>query len=686
MSLPKIRPVHRPQIPPELLDTDLRLYQISDEQLLADLGMSQKQEAVRFYRGRLRRAANDRGVGRLLETVGLTDREELEEICRNVFTLRAHMHIKHDFGERVDWTTVLDGDVESNVAINYHWHIMQLAIAYHRLGEPRYAHHAVRLLKSWFEQSPAPESQAVLQWRTLEVGGRLGYAWPIIGICLYDFAEFDDDVLFDLVRWTWMSVRHLRRHTGPPNNWLQVESSGALAGLAFLGDIPAARGWTDLFWKRLEWIDSHHFLPDGMQAENSPAYHLFPWSREVMMGIWIEAFGGALPEDYWDRQVQRAGPMWMLCQPDGTLPMLSDCGPQPARPHAMLRLLRDRVGHDRLPDLDALSASERSPSEHRLCHLPYAGYTVVRTGWNSGDEFVLFDHGFYGTNHQHEDKLTFLYAARGRLLIGDAGIYRYSRDEWEHYFRGAYGHNVVMVDGKQQCRTLRAWQGRYETLPDEDCRYREFDGGAVVMSGWYRDGFAERLHHLWDRNADRSDELSTLDETVQHQRVLVYLPGCGLLIVDRLDGNGPRSIDQIFHLMPFASALSEDGRFWPGEVEVAEPAACLLPSEGRAGVLLVASDGSMAWSDHCGSREPLRGWTSLYGIQPSHDLWRSGRLDLPAVLAVWIEPWLDQQPPDAAELSLRRDGDAVRFAVQVNGRRRAAGAVHLERLDLEMQT
>jgi len=681
----KIKLVHRPEMPASLLDRDLPVGHLDEQTTLSDLGMPDARQAAEHYREKFRRAAGQPMCRRLLGTIGLAQRSELDEIRRNIFTLRAHMHIKHDYGERVDWTTVIDGDIESNVAINHHWHIMQMALAYKRLNDEDCAAHAVELLRSWFEQSPAPADKAELQWRTLEVGGRLSLGWPVIGLCLHDYAGFTDRDLFDLIRWTWMSIRHLRKFAGPPNNWLQVESIGALCGLALLGPIPAAEGWAELFWKRLDWINAHHFLPDGMQSENSPGYHLFPWWRLYMGGVWIELFGGTLPEGYWQEQVVRARPLWMLRQPDGSLPMLSDCGPHLTRADKELDFVREHQPDADVPDVAALQKSETLPEAHRICHLPYAGYTVVRTGWREDDEFLLFDHGFYGTNHQHEDKLTFLYAAKGRLLIGDAGIYRYSRDAWEHYFRGACGHNVIRLDGKEQCRTLRARQGKYETIPDDDCRFTAAGDDRVVLSGWYREGFAERLHYLWDRTADRSDELATLDESIQWQRVLVWLGGQGVLVIDRLEGSGAHEVDQVFHLWPFSDPQRPAERIWPGTVRLAEPCACLLPEGNLPGALLVAGGPDMPWVDYCGSEDPLRGWTSLYGLQPSHDLWRSGRLELPAVLAVWIQPWTELEPPHRASLHVDGSGDVVEFDVAVGAAERIAGQVDLADLALRLQ-
>ena len=47
--------------------------------------------------------------------------------------------------------------------------------------------------------------------------------------------------------------------------------------------------------------------------------------------------------------------------------------------------------------------------------------------------YLLFDAGYYGLGHQHEDKLDFVLYAHGRTLIDDPSIYQYKQDEFEPY-------------------------------------------------------------------------------------------------------------------------------------------------------------------------------------------------------------------------------------------------------------
>jgi len=636
----------------------------SDEQL-ACLLTCPPEAAVEAFAERIRLLRRDRRVGDLFDEQGAPDRGELEEICRNVLTLRAHMHVKHDYGRQVDWATILNGDIESNVSLNHHFHIAALVSGYRAYGDVRYAEHAVRMLRSWFDQSPCPSVWGQLQWRTLEVGGRLTSAWPAIAMGLIDYEPFVTSCLTDLVRWAVASARFLCVFPGPWNNWLQVECSGGLAATALVPEWRDAELARAVFTQRLAWINRHMFLPDGMQSENAPHYHAFPWSRLYVAAVLDDALGKPVASDYWEFLVRGAEPFWKLRMPDGSLPSLSDASPRHNSGDGWLRI----VGHQRqrpqmLAVLEPEAAGDSLPEPCQ--RLPHAGLTVLRTGWGRRDDYVLFDHGFFGTNHQHEDKLTFLYASGGRLLVGDAGIYRYSNDEWEHYFRGAWGHNVVVVDGKQQCRVIDHLRGIAEPIPDPDARQEVELGRYGLLSGWYRDGFAPRSFGLWERHADRSSDEAARDRSIQHQRLLLYVWRRGLLVIDRVMGSGRHEVVQVFHLHPFEEGVGEERTYEPGALRLDNRIA-LLSHPDQTGVVLVPSRDDVTPTSYCGREGPVRGWTALYGEQPSHDVHYTGQVELPAVLGVWIEPTTPGAAADDLRLDMAAEGDRIRFGVKSTG-------------------
>ncbi len=75
------------------------------------------------------------------------DLHEADEICNNTFTLRIHMHRRHQFTDEIDWTLILDDDLESNVSLNWHYHAHVLALAFHQTRNEKYLTHLIRLLR-----------------------------------------------------------------------------------------------------------------------------------------------------------------------------------------------------------------------------------------------------------------------------------------------------------------------------------------------------------------------------------------------------------------------------------------------------------------------------------------------------------------------------------------------------------
>ena len=75
---------------------------------------------------------------------------EADDICRNVFLLQAHMFRRYDFGAEVDWTKVIDDDIESRVWMNAHPWMWQLLNAYQASGDEKYVVYLCRLFNSWY--------------------------------------------------------------------------------------------------------------------------------------------------------------------------------------------------------------------------------------------------------------------------------------------------------------------------------------------------------------------------------------------------------------------------------------------------------------------------------------------------------------------------------------------------------
>lgn len=567
------------------------------------------------------------------------DEEELSLLRENVFTIRAHMFRRHDFHRAVDWSLYVDGDSEFRVGLNVFSQIGLLARQFHQTGDEAAGRQAIRLWKNWFEQAPAPAVWDNTTWRSLECGVRLSSRWNEIAAMLLEREDFRLLILPDLARWMFLILRYLIAYCGPANNWLQIETAGSLVALAHFPNWPDRPIIEPLLVERLRWINQRMFLPDGMQSECAPGYHVFPWQSETIAMGTLEALGTDVPADAWETLDSAAQPLWKLRLPDGTLPCFSDAGPKLIRADVPMKRYADFCNRpDWLRVLDP--GNTDLPEPHT--EMQWAGYRVVRTGWGPDDAALAFDGGFYGTNHQHEDKLTFVYHAAGRQLIGDGGICRYSRDAWEHYFRGSWGHNSVTIDGLEQAMVLKYLEGPTEEtpfiwpLPDETGGWLT-ETDRCLLWGCYEDGFSTRKASLWDSTTKHEQDMLAWQKDWKHNRVIAFFGNDGIVVIDTLNGSdsSEHEFEQIFHLAPFVD--ENDNYVGPGQLQQ-EKNVFIIPAADQAGVR-VSRFGPAAEMRHwCGCEEPVRGYTAIDGEQPSHDVAFAVRGTFPRTMIACIEP------------------------------------------------
>jgi hypothetical protein len=258
----------------------------------------------------------------------------------------------------------------------------------------------------------------------------------------------------------------------------------------------------------------------------------------------------------------------------------------------------------------------------------------MRDKWGSDGQVLIFDAGYFGAGHQHEDKLHFVYYAGGRELIGDPGIYSYKMDEFEPYWRGSWSHNTVVIDGFSQHRSL----GPKEQVPDPDRRFVIGEGFDFAV-GWYRHAYSPRTGGLGSHSPEMDREAAIRD--VQHQRCVFCVKGEYAVICDRVVGDGEHQIDTIFRPAPVLTAEGETHTARAVRLEVRPDGAVLTREPGHSNVaILPAQREDLEVLDLVGQKDPVRGWYALYGIVPSHDIVYRRRRTLPQHFQTVVQPLL----------------------------------------------
>ena len=585
----------------------------------------------------------------------VVDTSEADEICRNILFLRAHNAFRYDYGEEVDWTTVLNNDIETNVSINGHAHLASLAVAYEHTGDEKYPHHISRLWDSWYRQSPCPEVRKSLQWRTLECGVRASIRWPWICNCGVKSHEFRSKVLFNMAKSYLEHARYLSTHQAGGGNWFQVETSGLGAAAVLFPEWKESERFFQLALRRLRWGNNRTFFPDGFQTEGSCHYHSFPYWTMGNFYALAHVKGRQLPPEFFDEFEKTTEPFVYLTQPDYNMPLLNDCDPSYNSASRFIRIAAEMFQREDFEYIKT-GGEDGSPPTETSYAFPYAGYYVMRDGWDISSPYLIFDAGYFGSGHQHEDKLNFVLYAYGQPLIIDPGIHRYVRDAFEQYFRSSRGHNSIMVDGKGQRRGLHL---RKEEIPDSETRWisqKEFD----FAQGWYRDGFSTR--------SQREKDMENLEKDIHHRRSIFHPCGGYYLIHDFIAGDGLREIEQIFHIAPVIKSMSPP-EVEPGNVIFLENGVVQTDNSGCSNIAIIPIQTRyiMDIRDVCGQTEPyVAGWTALYGRQPSHDVTYVRKIALPASFDVVLVPLRpgEKDVPTVTEVTVGSDGSAAAFSIR----------------------
>ncbi len=286
-------------------------------------------------------------------------------------------------------------------------------------------------------------------------------------------------------------------------NWLIMEMNG-LAQIAILyPQFRNAPAWKAYAFDRLvEELDAQVY-PDGFQVELSTGYHQvdirnYQWLMDV-----CAAYDEPIPAAFRASMERMHAVNVLLMMPDGRLPDLNDGGW-----HEVAGLLESAV-EDYPQRVDFLWARTRgaqgAPPAETSHAFSYAGYYVMRTSWVPDAAWAVFDGGHFGYGHQHEDKLSLLLHAYGRLLLTEGGNYAYDTSEMRRYVLSTRSHNTIRVDGQDQNRRLHYNREAFDVKEPSAALWRTTEDYDVAEAT-YDEGYGPAA-----------------DRTVTHRRQLLFL-------------------------------------------------------------------------------------------------------------------------------------------------------------------
>ncbi len=455
----------------------------------------------------------------------------------------------------IDW---LQGPVEWTHVLSRHQYWRTLGYAYWATGDDRYAEDLAFMLRDWIADNPVPRILTNARgkhgtvWRTLEAGIR-GDEWFDVMELFIDAPQFDAELAWLMTRSLVEHARHLHRYeiTFRHGNWQVVECTGLTAIGIMLPEFREAPDWRERGFRYLVEHMQRDVYPDGAHHELTPGYHSWVMHKYIKAARLATLNGYEVP-GLMDRHERMFEFLLHLAKPDRRFPPLGDAGRGGSvMGHLGLGALMYGRSDMRYLAVDRPEASwiwlfgpevferyaqinGREP-DFLSSMLPHAQYLMMRTGWEPGDRYLLFDAAPWGGGHSHEDRLQVILHAGERDLVLDPGIYSYDQPLSRTYFRGAEAHNVLLIDEGGQPRSdpeVLAW-GTTDVADFASAQIRE--GG------------------------------------ITHQRSVLFARPDYWVVVDHVSGAEDRALTRLFHLPAVEIQTQPDvvRTAWPGGTNVA---------------------------------------------------------------------------------------------------------------------
>ena len=364
-------------------------------------------------------------------------------------------------------------DAEYTWQLNRHGQFNTLGRAYWLTGDRKYSAAFARMATDWVDSvRPPREGEIYPPWRVLEAGIR-AKTWLAAWQFFIDSPEFSSDLL---IRFLFTIIEHkeyLKSHSpifvsGRANgNHFIMESEGLFYFALMFPELAGSSDDLKMGRQGLEKCSRHQVLDDGVQVEQTPAYHrgCISWFGAPL--LLAKRNNIEFSSDYLERTRRMFDFMAHITRPNGEIAPYGDSDPdrsesvfafgrilfdEPVTPQGS-RMTSEQVLRRTFWQNNGL-APEKTVSGNMKFKLfeefPDGGFYCNRTSWEKDALYMVLRNGAdtLSSWHKQADHLSIDVSAYGTPLVIDPGRYTYTANEWRRYFKETINHNTISVDGK----------------------------------------------------------------------------------------------------------------------------------------------------------------------------------------------------------------------------------------------
>ncbi len=456
--------------------------------------------------------------------------------------------VKRLANERIDW--YYNGpklDIEWAFFLNRNFFLNDLANAYLKTEESRYAERCNNLLFDWIVSNPAYSKYTENQtWRPLEVGIRVGRSWVKTFYHLQKASEFTDITRLLMLISLYDHADYLDKYHGKHHNHAVSELLSLSKMALNFPEFSKSDSWYQNSIKNMQEEFVYSAYPDGAIKELTSHYHQVV-TREFKEFILLNNHFGKQLEPFFNQVLESLYNYTAYsARPDGIGLNNND-----SDLNNNFEILKEINAYFIRQDWNYIISNGKigkMPPQTSVV-FPWAGHSIMRNGYGKPPKkahYSYFDIGPWGTTHQHNDKLHFsLYA--GREFLCDNGRMYYKPDSIRSYFNLSIGHNVITLDDK----------GQNETAPQNkkpiDSTTYSIQSQADFSISTYEDGFGDKSRNAKSYSLNKSDE----NISGKHTRAVIYLKNRYWIVVDRIESDKPRKLTAYWHFNPSCEVRAE---------------------------------------------------------------------------------------------------------------------------------
>jgi hypothetical protein len=425
------------------------------------------------------------------------------------------------------------------------WNI--LGKAYWATLDEKYAREWVDQMVKWVNSLPVPNNispSKTLCWRPIESGIRMAGSWMDAYYYFLFSPSFTPEANLTFVKGVIEHGQSLEKFTLDfplrSGNHVAMECNGlGTIGILF-PELRKSEDYRNVALDKLNKELDRQVYPDGAEVELTSSYHQV--SRLNFMALARLALKNnvTLPDGYLAKLKKMYLYNLRFMDPAGNLPPFNDSGIEVTA--TSLEEAYGIWGDEEFLFGATLGKKGKKPSFDSY-FFNWAGYYVMRSGWDYSDNCLYFDAGPVGFGHEHEDLLNLYLYSHGKILLTESGCSDYDKSKWRCYILSTQAHNTIIVDGKEQHRgDIQSSRLIKEPLKNPWVNSPLFDyGKGTYSSGYQIKRYIPKLYMPKEYVGEK-------DSSISHTRHVIFLKPWYYIAVDFLEGKGEHSYDAHFHL------------------------------------------------------------------------------------------------------------------------------------------